>query len=75
MIKGGGAFWCPDEGHPLFEEVQEGPSNVSKAKDKGAVVSQDTKHGMHFFDQFQGLQPFCNSGDLAGVDTEGFAIL
>ena len=62
------------EGHSLFEEIQEGSSNVSESGDKGMVVSQDTERGAHFFNQFQDLQPFCDASNLAGVDAEGFAI-
>ena len=38
------------------------------------VVSEDAKRGSHFFDGFQNLGPFSNTGNFARIDAEGFAI-
>ena len=73
-VEGCCAFQCPDEGHTFLKEVEKGLSDVSKAEDKGTMIPKDAKHGSHFFNGFQGLEPLCDSGNFTGVDAESFAI-
>ena len=41
-IEGLGAFRGPDEGRTFLEEIQERASDIRKARDEGAMISEDS---------------------------------